>query len=616
MCGIAGIIRLLGPTTAEDVSAVQRMTAAQAHRGPNDSGFYHDSRVVFGHRRLSIIDVTAAGHQPLSNEDETVWVVYNGEIYNYRELQAELKMRGHSLRSNSDTEVLVHGYEEWGVDGLLSRLRGMFAFALYDVRNGQCLLARDRFGIKPLYYFKSPLGEFLVFASEVKTLLRSGLVPDDKDRLGVSGFLLLGSVPAPSTWIRNVRCLLPGHSLQTGHASIHARKYPDFSGEGSAAGVDLRQALEDSVLRQLVSDVPIGVFLSGGVDSASIAALARRAQAKLSTLTVVFEEREYSEAASAQRIAARFGADHQEVRITGDDFAREIPNVLLAMDQPTNDGLNTWFVSKAARQAGLTVVLSGLGGDELFWGYEHYRWLATWKDPFRLLAALPESLRSVAIRAAMAYGAVRRRESWARLSFIAGRLTNDSVYAALRGFFPGDQVARLLDMNSAELKTMIEQVVFNKWTASGGVPLTADAFNLIEIRRYMHDQLLRDADVFSMANSVEVRVPLLDEVVARLASLAGAAGKRATKINKPLLVNAVGDPLVTELAAYPKRGFTFPFAKWMRERTASLEDIAMGGRLLNPAVVHSMWQRFNRGQLHWSRAWATVVLAARPGVGL
>lgn len=615
MCGIAGILRRVGTTSAEDVSATERMTVAQVHRGPNDDGLYHDGRAVLGHRRLSIIDVSAAGRQPLSNEDETVWVVYNGEIYNYRELRAELRMRGHRLRSNSDTEILVHGYEEWGVDGLLKRLRGMFAFALYDTRNGQCLLARDRFGIKPLYYFESPGGEVLVFASEVKALLRSGRVPDDKDRLGITGFLLLGSVPAPSTWIRNVRCLLPGHCLQTCGTSIRLRKYPDFCWEGPPTGLDLKQALEDSVMRQLVSDVPVGVFLSGGVDSASIVALARRVEAQLKTLTVVFKEQDFSEAALARRIAARFRTDHQEVCVTSDDFAREIPNVLSAMDQPTNDGLNTWFVSRAARQAGLTVVLSGLGGDEIFWGYPHYRWLATWKDPLRLLAILPKPVRRTAIRAVAAYGAARGRERWGRLSLIAEQVTNETVYATLRGFLPADQVARLLDMDAAELGTIIEQVVFNAWTECKEASSTADAFNYIETRRYMHDQLLRDADVFSMAHSIEMRVPLLDEVVVQVSFLANATRKRATRINKPLLVSAVNDPLVTELAGYRKRGFAFPFAKWMRSHATSLEDIAVSGRLLNPAVVHNMWQRFGRGHLHWSRAWATVVLAARQAPG-
>ena len=614
MCGIAGIFRFGDAIQPEDVSAVERATSAQSHRGPDDSGFYRDERVVLGFRRLSIIDLSAAGHQPMSNEDGTVWVIYNGEIYNYRELGPELKARGHGFRSNSDTEILLHGYEEWGIEGLLKRLRGMYAFALYDSRKACCILARDRFGIKPLYYFQPPRQELLAFASEVKALVRSGMAPCERNREGIIGFLLFGSVPAPLTSIQGVQCLMAGHYLVTNRGGISLHKYWDMKPEVDRPGTDceaeLGTALQDSVARHLVSDVPVGIFLSGGVDSAGLVALARRSSARLSTLTVVFDEKEFSEAALARRVAERFGTDHQEVRVTGEDFIGELPNLLSAMDQPTNDGVNTYFVSRAARQAGLTVVLSGLGGDEIFWGYKHYRWLATYKDPLRWLRLLPPLLRKGILDGAVNYGRLRGRENWMRLSFLKSRLSSEALYLAVRGFFAPEQIGRLLDMDSSELRTFSDKYCGLLRSGAPNADDSAGAFSYLEVKRYMHDQLLRDTDVFSMAHSIEVRVPYLDHPVTDLALELLPAHKRPGLINKPALVRAVNDDLVSDLARQQKRGFAFPFARWMRKNAGPLQEEAGRAKLLNPAAVRNLWAAFGGGRLHWSRAWATVVLGA------
>ena len=395
MCGIAGILKLNGPTTPGDTTAVQRMVDAQVHRGPDDSGIYRDRQVVLGHRRLSIIDLSPAGRQPMTNEDGTVWITYNGEIYNYRELRDELIAAGYCFTSRTDTEVIIHGYEKWGIEGLLERLRGMFAFALYDARSSRLMLARDRLGIKPRYYWASADGEVVAFASEVKALLRSGLVPNETDREALIGFLLFGSVPSPLTTVKGIRCLPPGHYQAVDHRGSALQRYWDVeyaSGDeptrnAATIAADVHARLEDSVARHLVSDVPLGIFLSGGVDSAALASRAERST--LRTLTVVFEEKDFSEAEQARQIAEQFHTEHREVLVTGADFMRELPGIFAAMDQPTNDGVNTYFVSKAAREAGLTVVLSGLGGDEVFWGYRHYRWIAGYKNLVRRLSALP-----------------------------------------------------------------------------------------------------------------------------------------------------------------------------------------------------------------------------------
>jgi len=615
MCGIAGIIRSRGNITDADAAAVERATNAECHRGPDDSGYYRDARVVFGHRRLSIIDLSPLGRQPMTNEDGSVWVTYNGEIYNYRELRPQLAARGHSFRSNSDTEILLHGYEEWGIGGLLERLRGMYALALYDARKGCAILARDRFGIKPLYYRESLDGESVAFASEVKALVRSGLVSGEKDPEGLIGFLLFGSVPAPLTSVRNVRCLMPGHYLAIDQSGSRVRKYWDLKiGADQPAGKleaeELGGLLEDCVSRHLVSDVPVGVFLSGGVDSAGLVALASRTGQELQTLTVVFEEKEFSEAEGAQRVAQHFRTHHRQVPVTRQDFLSELPQVLAAMDQPTNDGVNTYFVSRAARKAGLTVVLSGLGGDEVFWGYKHYRWLKQFGGALRGFSSLPGLLRTAVLRTGAAYGRHLGRDRWARLSFLANRFNDESLYATFRGFYSPEQISRLVGLKESAVAELAEKYLAPMHQGKGRRMGTADVFNQIELKRYMHDQLLRDTDVFSMASSIEALVPYLDHLVVEGAMRVAESLKIAEGTNKPLLVNAIGDPLVRQAATARKRGFTFPFQKWMRETADDLEGIALKSGALEKAGVRQCWKHFRAGHMHWSRVWALAVLGA------
>jgi asparagine synthase (glutamine-hydrolysing) len=616
MCGIAGIFRPGGGVGPADAEAVERAVSAEAHRGPDDRGFYRDGRVAFGHLRLSIIDLSPLGHQPMSNEDETVWITYNGEIYNYRDLRPELAARGHVFRSNSDTEILIHGYEEWGIEGMLQRLRGMFAFALYDARAGCCILARDRLGIKPLYYYQPGGGEMLAFASEVKALVRSGIAPGDRDAEGVIGFLLFGSVPSPLTSVRDVRCLLPGHYLTVSRGVCATSRYWDLDGTSDRRGTreetehELKELLEDSVRRHLISDVPVGVFLSGGVDSAGLVALASRTGQRLTTLTVVFDEEEFSEAAPARRVAEHFGTDHRQVRVTRQDFLRELPTVLAAMDQPTNDGVNTYFVSQAARRAGLTVVLSGLGGDEIFWGYKHYRWLMRYRTAVRCFSALPPYLRGLLVRPAAAYGRRLGSDRWARLSFLENRVSDESLYITLRGFFAPEQVSRLLGLSSAEVNAVAEKHLADLHPGLPSALTDAGGFSYLELKRYMHDQLLRDTDVFSMASSIEARVPYLDHLVVERAARAPAGMKLAEGINKPLLVNAIGEPVVRQAAVARKRGFTFPFQKWIGETADRLEDMSLQSGALEKAGVHQCWENFREGHVHWSRAWALAVLGA------
>lgn len=609
MCGIAGLIQTK-KTDQHDVRAVERMVIGQRHRGPDDGGLYSDAHAVLGHRRLSIIDLSAAGHQPMSNEGATVWVTYNGEIYNYRELHDDLAASGHLFRSSSDTEVLVHGYEAWGIDGLLQRLRGMFAFALYDTRAG-LILARDRLGIKPLYYF--PRNASLMFASEVKALIASGRVPSETEKEALAGFLLAGSVPSPLTIVKGVCCLEPGHYLVWKNGAFSLHKYWDLNcqphqGDGQAY---LRPVLADTVAKHLVSDVPTGLFLSGGVDSGALVALASRAKAELKTLTVIFDEGKFSEAKEARHIAEVFGTRHIEIRVTDADFVRELPRVVECMDQPTHDGVNTYFVCLAAKQAGLKVVLSGLGGDEVFWGYKQYRWMVQRRALLSGFAALPSLARRTAIAAAVAYGRMRGRENWMRLASLSDSWGAEGVYRAVRGFFAPQQVCDLLGITESELSLIIQEHF-----SGSGAPVSERApmaalFNYIEVKRYLHDQLLRDTDVFSMAHSIEARVPFLDHTVVECAAGLSQECKVSKQENKPVLVNAVGDTAVTRAATRAKRGFSFPLRIWMKQHQEDLRHLALSGGSLNPVAINRMWSAFERGRLHWSRAWALSVLGAK-----
>ncbi len=609
MCGIAGIFHPAGSLSPADIAAAAHMTQAQTHRGPDDSGTFHDAFAALGHRRLSIIDLSAAGRQPLANEDATVQVVCNGEIYNYRDLTRELEAAGHRFRSSSDCEVLVHGYEQWGMEGLLRRLRGMFAFLLYDAGHSALYAARDRLGIKPLYYAVAPDGRW-VFASEVKALMQCGLADDTVDSDAIAGFLLLGSVPHPKTWHREVRCLEPGSYLEVSAKAAEdtptrMKRYwvpgMDTGGEESPSGV-----LTTAVGQHLISDAPLGVFLSSGVDSTGLVALARRAGLRVRTLTVVFDEAEFNE--ETKEIALRYGTDHSEVRVTSDDFLRELPHVLSAMDQPTADGLNTFFVSRAAHLTGLKTALSGLGGDEIFRGYRHYRWLEKYRQELNLFGHLPGVARSALASAAASAGTLAGRERWTSLRGLA-EATPEALYRTIRSFFSPEVVGRLTGRGTdAILKCM--PLLYGATSGTEGRSLAdPKALQLVEMNRYLHDQLLRDADVFGMAWSLEIRVPYLDHEVVEQALAVPDSKHSRPGVNKPMLVDAIGDEGVLTAARRPKSGFVFPLDIWMRRHSGELRERAMQADL-DRTEIANLWAAFDQGRMSATRAWALVVMGS------
>jgi len=620
MCGICGII---GGANAEEArAAVRGMMAALTHRGPDDEGLLAAPPAVVGMRRLSIIDL-AGGHQPITNEDGTLAVVLNGEIYNFRELRRELEAKGHIFRTQSDTEVVVHGYEEWGA-ACVRRLRGMFALAVVELEGGSSLrarrvfLARDRFGIKPLYY--AVADSTFVFASEVRALLASGLVKARLSRSVLRSYLLYGSVCEPESLLAGVRSLPPGHTLYVvvGNPSAPRtepywtlKATPALESSRAAPAAHLRGLLEEAVRLHLIADVPLGVFLSSGIDSTALAALASRERAGVHTFTVAFREREYSEAEIARRTAEKLGAEHRELVLGEEEMLSRIDEAVTALDQPSMDGINTYFVSWAARQAGLKVALSGLGGDEIFGGYSTFRSTPQVERVAEVARRLPAAVRratapAVARLAGGTPDAVRKAAAvWREPDAFP------QAYFFARALFTPEQVDALLQGEPAESGTD-----WGGWLESAVKQAEHfDAFTAVswlESRSYLVNTLLRDTDSMSMAHSLEVRVPFLDHPLIEFMSGLPLATKRGEP--KALLIEALLDLLPAEVVDKPKQTFTLPWERWMRgvlkgKVASGLAEVAPPLRdALDAAEVQQVWRQFQAGETSWSRPWSLYVL--------
>jgi asparagine synthase (glutamine-hydrolysing) len=591
MCSIAGIFG------RGEQEVVVRMNEAQRHRGPDDQGVVQCGNVVLGNTRLAIIDTSAAGHQPMHDPETGNWITYNGETYNFKELRREL---GGEWASNTDTEVVLRAYRRWGADAF-RRLRGMFALAIWDNQRKRLILARDPLGIKPLYYYAAK--DQLIFASELRALLASGLVPRRLSAAGLDSYLANGSVAAPLTIIDGVRQLLPGHYLESVEfkeiefAVPRSDEVPDCRDEAVAR---LRAELEVSVRAHLVSDVPLGVFLSGGMDSSALVALMSRiSEQRPKTFSVVFDEATFTEAPFSRAVAARFQTDHTEITLNEDRLLSILPEALAAIDQPTMDGINTFVVSQAVKNAGITVALSGLGGDELFAGYPSFRRALK-------LHSLSRTARRV-LRAALSVvrnGSVQRHK-FRQLMNSEG--TPADVY----------RISRQLFSNELGRPRSAAPTITPGW---GRHPVdVVNEISRLELSGYMSNTLLRDTDAMSMAHSLEVRVPFVDtRLVDYVLSLPGAWKlNHGTKGPKPLLADALADLLPRDFLARPKMGFTLPFERWLQQNlrtevSSVLEDASMlSVPALNSAAVQKLWRNFLQKPraVGWSRPWSLYVLA-------
>lgn len=592
------------------------MNAALAHRGPDAEGVWTEGPVALGHRRLAIIDLSDAGRQPMASADGRYQMVFNGEIYNYRELRVELAEH-YPFHTQTDGEVLLAAYVVWGAAGL-SRLKGMFAFAIWDRVAQTLFVARDRLGIKPLYYHHN--SSVFVFASELRALLASELVPRQPSTSALVDYLRYQSVHAPHTILEGVKMLQPGHyvSLQA-DGKIEDVEYwrprPGLNWSQELRSIGdwhsaIRQYLTAAVERRLVADVPFGAFLSGGIDSSAIVALMRQiTSGSIKTFNISFAEEAYSEARYARIIAQRYATEHHEIQLSPAHFLEVIPAALAAMDHPSGDGPNTYVVSQATKAAGISMALSGLGGDELFGGYSIFRQAPRLEQ----LAFLPGFLRQFG---ASVLEQVKRDVAGAKMASILRlpKLNAVAAYPLFRQVLLDAQIKRLLPglvLPPNEVSLLAQQL--NEHNDFQKLPLLS-RISILEMQTYMVDVLLRDTDQMSMAHALEVRVPFLDHELVELA-LAIPDSIKYPHSPKKLLVDALGDLLPPEIVNRPKMGFTLPFAHWMKHELRGFceERLRHLGQCppFDALAIQQLWQDFLQGKpdVSWSRLWALVVLA-------
>jgi asparagine synthase (glutamine-hydrolysing) len=615
MCGIAGCFEYRGGR-GDRRAVVGGMLDAIEHRGPDDHGIHTDGAVAIGARRLSIIDLPG-GHQPIANEDGTVVVAFNGEIYNYRELRAWLRGRGHVLRTAADTEVIVHLYEEHGED-CVHHLRGMFAFALWDARRQRLFVARDRLGIKPLYWLDD--GERVVFGSEIKAVLRHPAAEASVDLDGLAAFLLLKYVPSPRTLFAGISSLPPGHALTCDADGPRVRRWWDLSFAPAdpplserEAKARLRELLEDAVRSHLVSDVPFGAFLSGGVDSSTVVALmSRQLDAPVQTFAVGFEGagEEMSELPYARMVAERYQTDHHEVLVGPNDFVDLAEKVVYHLDQPIADNacLPNYMVAALA-SARVKMVLTGEGGDELFAGYARYAGERFAPASTRLPGLVRDAVRALSLRSPglsrprIALYALMQREERTRFATWFPLMSPESR-AALASDALADSVARM-----APEHLFAEEL--DRTDAAGSI----NRMLYVDTKLWLPDDLLARGDKMSMAASLEARVPLLDHHLVEFAASLPAGLKVKGLRRKYLLREAVRDLLPAPILSRSKKGFPVPISAWLRNEARSFArdllspDTLRARGLLDPAAVARSLDEHESGAAdHGPALWALISL--------
>jgi len=624
MCGIAGLI---GRDADSVRAALARMSGAQCHRGPDDAGEQvcrtPGLAVGLAHRRLSILDLSPAGHQPMADPATGAWVIFNGEIYNFAPLRAELEAAGQPFRGHSDTEVLLYGLARHG-PGYVRRLQGMFAFAFFDPRGRTLLLARDSVGIKPLYVADTP-GGGLAFASEVRGVLASGLVSREPDPRGVAGLLAYGAPQQPLTLFISVASFPAGSYQQvklnddgtlTKHPPVRYWAFPRTDSSITEADVvpRIRRTLDDAVRDHLVADVPVGLFLSSGLDSTILAALAAKHTPHLRSFTVAFADQpDLSEGPLAAQTAKLFGLDHTEIQLTGADALAAATDWLAALDQPCLDGLNVFVISKAVRAHGITVALSGQGGDELFGGYPSFRDAPRLARAMRAVRWLPREVRAAGARLATVGRSAAVRQKLVDIARTDGRII-DLCLQRRRAMSDGQLAG--LGLRAAGLGLLPS---FLPAEALAGVNLDEpDAVAVVsqaESWFYQGNTLLHISDTNGMAHSLEIRVPVLDQRVLDLAyPIPGRVRLPRGVADKHLLRAAFAGHLRPELLAQKKRGFTLPVRRWMVGRMRELCESAIASlkstSVLEPAGVDQIWRTFlaDPESPIWSRALTLVAL--------
>ena len=619
MCGINGIVSFQrGSQYRENVT---HMNQALAHRGPDDEGVWYDEHIVLGHRRLAIIDLSQAGRQPMVSANERYALVYNGEIYNFRELRQLLSE--YPYNTHTDSEVILAAYQRWGVD-CVNHFKGMFSFAIWDRQIEQLLLVRDRLGVKPLYYYQGK--DYFLFSSELRALLSTNLIPRKLSKASVVDYLRYQTVQAPSTIIEGVSMLMPGCYISIKHAETRSEtlnvSYHSYWKPGSARGSsspegkskksiceDIFTLLSQSVERRLVSDVSFGAFLSGGIDSSAIVGLMSQVMTQpVNTFSVTFEDKIYSEEVYSREIAKRFRTHHQEIYLNASDLLVMLPEALASMDHPSGDGLNTWVISKVTKKAGIDMALSGLGGDELFAGYDLFKRLY-FLNKFRMLGDVPRSVRNIPVRL---LGMITPSVATFKIQDLL-QLENwhlENTYPIMRRLFSETKITELLKETS-ENENKIGSII--KELSVRGIPFLSQV-SIAELGSYMQNILLRDTDQMSMSHALEVRVPFLDyELVEYVLQVNDEV--KFPHSPKQLLVESLNGLLPKEIYHRKKMGFVFPWDTWMRNDLKNYCELNLLSlsqfQIFDMNGIRRLWFDFLKGDqlVTWSRIWPLVTLA-------
>lgn len=579
MCRLAVIVS----KDIQQLNKIESMRDSMFRGGPDDAGIYLDTNkgVALGHRRLSLLDVSSAAAQPMHDDSERFHLIFNGELYNYLELKSDLLALGYHFKSHSDTEVVLYAFIAWGV-AAFEKFNAMFALAIYDTVDGVLTIARDEVGIKPLYY--SHQSSTFMIASELRAFKTLNSVWPKEDNWSIY-FLAFGFIPEPYTQLKDVFALEPGNYLQLtiNTNTIKKEKYTRIRkkhliSNESEAIQQIRLQLSAAVERQLVADAPIGVFLSGGLDSSVLTSLASNFKERLITLSIAFDHNELNEEYFQKSVADAYGTEHYSFNVSASTFFEYLDDIKLAMDQPSNDGVNTYFISKYAHQIGLKTVLSGIGADELLGGYPSFKHVGS----LHQLAQLPYFTVQLALQFLSA-------DKWKRLSYLYAH-QQSNFYLVNRGIFSPSQIAAILGCSINEIKFALNQLKDVDIDYNTSL-LEQNAWREYSI--YMRNQLLRDADVMSMWHGLEIRVPFLDkEFLKTIASIDPSILFRPAK-GKHLLINAFKNELPQAVWDRAKQGFTLPFQEWMMK---------MPFTNVKPST-ESFYKDFKKQRLHWSKLW-------------
>jgi asparagine synthase (glutamine-hydrolysing) len=589
MCGISAIIH---PKEKHLVRAtLERMNAAMTHRGPDADGIYTNENIGLGHRRLSIIDTENSANQPMLSSNKKWIIAFNGEIYNYVELKAK-ELQGVSFQTESDTEVILELFQKHGIE-CLSKLKGMFAFVLHNIETSETFVVRDRYGMKPLYY--SMQKTECVIASELRALLASDAVPRKLNRVALEEYVETQTVCAPNTLIENVQLLEAGHYLHFKKNETEKHCYYRLLGDTSYELSDkkstqelLRSTLRESVMQHMRADVPFGAFLSGGIDSSLLVGLMSEVRSeKINTFQISFEEEAFDERKYAQLVAKKFNTDHHEINLSEDVFLQDIPAAVAAIDFPSGDGPNTFAVSKAAKEAGITVAISGLGGDELFAGYPVFQYMQSIEKSFLLKLSYPlRKSASVLLNTISSSRSLRKKAELLGLP----KANLASAFPLIRNVWKANELITRTTKHF-EIENNFN-FIFEK-----NAPLL-NRVSAAEIESYMQHVLLRDSDQMSMAHSLEIRVPFLDHAVVELATHLSTNLKNPTSPKK-FLTESFADLLPHEVVNRKKMGFTLPWNVWMKNELRDFTEqgfiVLYEHAVVNEKVLGNAWHKFLNG---------------------